>query len=260
MQMITVLRNNYECISNPIHNLLKDNQLSIMADKLREQLVLKNGDLDVILSTIQSMIRWMDSAPISTRNEKFIYEQLCRMSDTIQKGNSISPVKIKSPEIKKDKKILISHSSKDKKYCDAFLQLFRRIGIDDEKIVYTSNSSTGIPLGRKIFQYLKEQFDDELYVLYVFSDDYFDSPATLNEMGAAWVTSSQYSAVAVPGFNYDNKKFLNCAVEHDEFVGQITDPVRINQLKNELTEFFDIDLSENKWVDILAEYLNAVKE
>lgn len=260
MQMITVLRNNYEYISNPIHNKLKDNQLSLMADKLRDQLMLKNGDLDVIMSTIQAMIRWMDSAPITTRNERFVHDQLCRMCDIIQKGNNIIPVNIEPTKIEKTKKILISHSSKDKKYCDALLQLLRRIGIDDEKIIYTSNPATGIPLGRKIFQYLKEQFKDDLYVLYVFSDEYFDSPATLNEMGATWVTSSHYLAVAVPGFNYDNKKFLNCAVEHDEFVGQVTDPVRINQLKNELTEFFDINLAEAKWVDILAEYLNTVKD
>ena len=34
------------------------------------------------------------------------------------------------------------------------------------------------------------------------SDNYYKSPACLNEMGAAWVLKKEYRSILLPGFDY----------------------------------------------------------
>ena len=42
--------------------------------------------------------------------------------------------------------------------------------------------------------------------MFILSENYYQSPACLNEMGAAWVLQSEYSTVVVPGFDIPNIK------------------------------------------------------
>ena len=40
-----------------------------------------------------------------------------------------------------------------------------------------------------------------------------ESPACLNEMGAAWVTQTDYTNIYVPSFSFGNPKYHECAVD-----------------------------------------------
>ena len=48
-------------------------------------------------------------------------------------------------------KIFISHSSKNKDYGNAFVDLFTSIGAKSNEIIFTSNNAFGIPIGKDTF-------------------------------------------------------------------------------------------------------------
>ena len=49
-------------------------------------------------------------------------------------------------------------------------------------------------------------FNDNLFVIMMLSKNYYNSPACLNEMGAAWIKQSAYQSVLLPGFQYSEIK------------------------------------------------------
>lgn len=86
----------------------------------------------------------------------------------------------------KPHKLFISHSSKDAEYMKAFVDLLVAIGVHKNQITCTSVPQCNIPVGCNIYDWLAEQFQtSDLHVVYAFSDNYYSSVATLNEMGAA---------------------------------------------------------------------------
>lgn len=85
-------------------------------------------------------------------------------------------------------KIFISHSSKDVKYVEPIVELLADIGMTNDNLFCSSIPDYGIPLNQDIYEYLSSLFsENELYVIFVLSSNYYGSPACLNEMGAAWV-------------------------------------------------------------------------
>jgi len=50
-------------------------------------------------------------------------------------------------------------------------------------------------------------------MIYLLSKKYFESPACLNEMGAAWLAKSDYTNIFLPGFNFNSKKFSQCVID-----------------------------------------------
>lgn len=65
-----------------------------------------------------------------------------------------------------------------------------KLGVKDECIFCSSYQGFGVPYGKNIFDYIKEQYD--LLVLFIHSPRYYESHVSLNEMGAAWVLRSEH--------------------------------------------------------------------
>ena len=82
------------------------------------------------------------------------------------------------------------------------------MGLSGKNLIYTSNPSLGVPVGRDIFGFLKGCFTDyDLYVVFVISrDNYYASPVCLNEMGAAWVVGSGCCPVLLPGMEFEQMR------------------------------------------------------
>ena len=98
-------------------------------------------------------------------------------------------------------RIFISHSSKDEKYVLTLANLLFAIGLKPEDIICSSVSGCSIPLNEDIYEFLRQQFQKQsLHVLFILSDNYYNSPASLNEMGAAWVVQACYTSILLPGF------------------------------------------------------------
>ena len=112
-----------------------------------------------------------------------------------------------SKKIKKQHKIFISHSSKDREYVLAIVELLEDLGLQDGSIVCSSVPGHGIPGGERTFDWLRKQFIDcDLRVIFVLSKNYYASTASLNEMGAAWVTKASDTLLLLPGFKFEDIK------------------------------------------------------
>lgn len=154
MDKIKILESSYSGISDAITNRIDSVELNTYNEQIKKEFLVKNGDLHSIYNSVSQMIMWFDCYPIIKNNEKFVYNTLLNMMKIIDNYKDLTvPIGNNS---NKNKKLLISHSCKDKKYCDALLHLLCQLGIDDENIIYTSNTAYGVPMGERIFDYLKE--------------------------------------------------------------------------------------------------------
>jgi len=99
-------------------------------------------------------------------------------------------------------KIFISHSSKDKPVVSEIVHLLSLIGLQDHSIFCTSLEGYGITLGEDWFKTLKSEVSGDAIVLFVLSENYFQSNISLCEMGAAWVLSKQHIPILIPPMDY----------------------------------------------------------
>lgn len=159
--------------------------------------------------------------------------------------------------------IFLSHCSKDKKYGDALEKLFAGMGIKSEQLIYSSHPLHKIPLDKNIYEYLRSAFERKLFVIFLWSNDYLESPACLNEMGAAWVTQSEYTNIYVPTFDFNNPKYRQCAVDRDKMGavlnGNSNCKTSIIELKDKVAEMFSLDIDEKEWTYVLDQFMDDIK-
>ena len=98
------------------------------------------------------------------------------------------------------KKILISQTANDKPLSDIICHMLEFNHVPLKDIIYTSNDNlaTHIPADKKIFEYLQKFFvdsisDKKIYVIYVTSEIMCKKWGCVLEVGAGWVTKSNYS-------------------------------------------------------------------
>ena len=142
---------------------------------------------------------------------------------------------------RKTPKIFISHSSKDKEYVRKLVDLLESMGLDNTQVFCSSLPGYDIPIGKNIFDYLRNQFlTYELHVFFIHSKYYYQSPVSLNEMGAAWALKTEYSSLLLPGFGFDEMKGVvnsqAIAIKLDNDKTEVKD--KLNQLHSKLIDEF----------------------
>ena len=96
------------------------------------------------------------------------------------------------------KKIFISHQSDCKEYGHFLVKIIELLGINPvETVIFTAIPELGVPHGRDIYDYLRECFRDDLYVIFLFSKSFYNSNVCIAETGAAWATNKHYSNVVI---------------------------------------------------------------
>ena len=163
-------------------------------------------------------------------------------------------------KIKKSPMAFISHSSKDKAFVEALVELLESIGFDESNLFCSSIDGYGIGLGEDIFDTLKRLFlEHELYVLFVHSPRYYNSTISMNEMGAAWVLRANYYSMLTKDMNYNdmsgvvNSNSIAIKVDSDDAKARLT------ELKDKLCAAFSFkDISGTKWERKRDKFLEAV--
>ena len=160
-------------------------------------------------------------------------------------------------------KILISHKSDDKKYGDALEKIICGLGIRNDQLIYTSHPLHKIPLDKNIFEYLRENIYEQVFVIFLCSNAYLDSPACLNEMGAAWVVHSDYTNIYTPDFTFENSKYYECAVDTRKMGivlnGDANCKAGLFELKNKILKIFDLTIDEQTWAYLLDHFIEDIK-
>lgn len=178
-----------------------------------------------------------------------IFDEFSRGLDNLEFALNRSTASVEKIESQLCPKIFISHSSKDKKYVQALVVLLEQIGIKEDQLFCSSLAEYGIPLNNDIYEYLKAQFKEyALNVIFVLSDEYYRSPACLNEMGAAWILQSAYTTILLPNFDFKN---IQGAINPNKVSIKLDNPdlsARLNELKDNIVKIFGLSsISQTKW-------------
>lgn len=147
-------------------------------------------------------------------------------------------------------KIFISHCEKDIDVVESFVDLLSHVGLTSDTLFCSSIPGYNIKQGSgDIYEYLRNEFSNNLFVIFMLSENYYNSAACLNEMGATWILKQKYQSILLPGFNFsqiqgainprdisfklDDKKFRNTA---------------LGELKDNIIRFLDLqEIDTSKW-------------
>ncbi len=254
------LRSQLNGISASIDKYTSDAPITSTRQLLEDSLEIK--DMDGILYACKEIASWYEKNIDCIKSSKFVFNadthednmrRLPHIISTIEDNEEWFTSPVNSCDIPtqiKQKLIFISHSTKDSEYVASLVDLLRKIGFTDKDVFCSSYPGYGVPLGKNIYEFLKNCFKDyELFVLFVISkDNYYSSPASLNEMGAAWVQGAKSIPILLPGMSPAKLKGV---VGPDSLAICLdSDNVRydLNSLKNDLLLFFGKQqINESAW-------------
>lgn len=130
------------------------------------------------------------------------------------------------------KKIFISHKSECAIFGKFLVRCFELIGVNPkDSIIFTAMPQLGVPHGQDIYDYLKDCFRDDLYVIFLFSRAFYNSNVCIAETGAAWATNKKYSNVVIDmGFSGIDKPINNSQIGVS--LADLTDPDLHYELKS----------------------------
>lgn len=157
------------------------------------------------------------------------------------------------------KRLFLSHSEQDKDVVTAFVNFMFTVGLKSEDIICTSVPSTKIPNGKDIFEYLNEALNDEVYVIFFLSDNYYSSAVCLNEMGAAWLKKADSLNLLLAGFDFADMRGVVNKNKVGIKLGVCDDMSKasFNEFKDTLRELFGISVNQNVWEAARDTFLNA---
>ena len=134
--------------------------------------------------------------------------------------------------------VFISHSSKDKVFVEALVELLEGIGLDEKTLFCSSVPGYWIGLGKDIYEALLSLFTDRsLYVIFVQSPNFYASPVSLNEMGAAWALKANYCSILTSEMEFSAMTAVVNSHEVAIKVNHSDAKPRLTELKNSLLKF-----------------------
>lgn len=208
---------------------------------------------------IEATLSILNTGFKGTRDEQSFNElvgSLCAIQKHIDKfyqevNNSTFKDNKKTEGLTKSPKIFISHSSYDTDYVSNIVELLEDLGIREDQLFCSSIPGYGIPLDEDIYDYLKQQFQDhDLHIIFALSDNYYESPACLNEMGATWVLQKRYTTILLPGFDFKEVKGAidptKIAIKLDGDSLDVKE--KLGQLKDSIVQEFSLtSISDIRW-------------
>jgi hypothetical protein len=142
------------------------------------------------------------------------------------------------------KRVFISHSTNDREYVEHLIDLLEGIGVPSESIFCTSVEGYGIPLGDNPLERIRRELNEETVVLFVLSNNFYNSAACLCEMGAVWVRTIFHIPILIPPFSFSCLKGLLPFSQGME----INHKGKLNSLCTRIRELMDIkDFDSNRW-------------
>ena len=182
----------------------------------------------------------------------------------LQKELELLKVKIDYCSIQRTHpKLFISHSRKDKKYVDAFINLIESTGLPRDSIFYSSDPRYGIQNGSHIYNEIINhlQYDVKL-VIFISSKNFYESRGCLMELGATWALNLKNTNIGLPnwdmsqGIGPTDSTHVSILLTHYDDAN-----ARLDQLRNTIVEIFGLDSGEDeKWPQIKKEFFYAIKD
>ena len=259
----------YPFISATINDYTSNGAAQILP-KLNEAINAK--DIDGIVYCLKVIVDWYDRnmSLISTNNYVYNMDDHIRASslakELLEQIGSADYKLSESPEnyegAPSSPLIFLSHRSTDKKYGDAIRDFLIGLGVKDNQLIYTSHPLHKIPLDANIYDYLRKNIHREIFMIILWSNEYLESPACMNELGAAWVVKCDYTNIYVPDFSFGNPKYHECAVDTKKMGAALKGDAHCKQsmieLKNKIVELFDLEISDKQLTFLLDTFINSI--
>jgi hypothetical protein len=153
-------------------------------------------------------------------------------------------------------KLFISHSSKDDPKIKPFIDLIEAIGVPHTSIFYSSHPAYGVALGENIFTRLKTELEGDVFALFMLSDNFYNSPVCLCEMGAVWIKSNKQIPILIPPFDFSSVQ----GVFPGSLGFKLDDKKQLNNFKSELESYFKLTpINFTRWEEKRDEYLSKIE-
>lgn len=161
---------------------------------------------------------------------------------------------------KSEKKVFISHASKDKEIVDAFVDviLHGAMSIELDDIFCTSTEGTKIESGEDWRDNIKASLESAKVTFLIITPNYKESEMCLNEMGAAWVLSSLVLPTIVEPITF---RTVGVIPEVSQ-VKKLLDEIHIDDLRDSVQEALTIPASKiasGRWTQKKKEFIQTVK-
>ena len=160
--------------------------------------------------------------------------------------------------------VFISHRGSQVDFVTALVNLLNNCGFTRDDLFCSSVPGFNIDLDEDILETLRKKFVDyDIYVVYVFSTDFFDSAYCLNEMGAAWVLQVGYSIIVT--HDMDESKIDGVVSKTRTRVSFKDNDLqllnRMIQLRNKLLRFANLpEVDETDWNRYYRAFLDQLKQ
>lgn len=147
---------------------------------------------------------------------------------------------IEDPKVEIDStvdKIFISHSSSDKEFVEEIIDIIETIGLNSSQIFCSSFDGYGINLGENFLERIKEELNENVLVLFILSNHFYESPVCLCEMGATWIKTNEHIPILIPPFDF--KDIQGVIPLTQGFV--ISDNLKLNLFKAKIEKLFNLN-------------------
>lgn len=269
MDRLKVLEVEYNGIYGTIRKLT--NESNIMNYLAQLERGIDNKDFELVKYSVGEIIKWYDNNIEKIRSNRLVHNFdshqknmsfLKKIYTELSPEDFVGTISEKIENKRAEKLIFLSHKSNDKKYGDALRDFIIGLGVQDNQLIYTSHPLHKIPMDKNIYDYLRNNINSEIFMIILWSDDYLESPACLNEMGAAWVTQSDYTNIYVPGFSFGNPKYHECAVDTRKMGAVLNGDehckASLMELKNKIQSLFGLENDEQKSMYLIDELIHKV--
>ncbi len=272
MDTLRLLRVEFEGIRDTINGYTTQGNVNNHLNQL--EIALKENDLVTVRYCLQELVKWYGNNIAEIRSDGIFVNNLAeheRNKSLIEKIEvGMNTYTLDTSDVEKTDPvevlpiIFLSHKSDDKQYGDALEKLIVGLGVKNKQLIYTSHPLHKIPLDEDIYDYLRKHFKTKVFMIILWSDKYLESPACLNEMGAAWVTQSDYTNIFVPTFSFGNPKFRECAIDSRKMGAVLNGNEHCRasmiELKNKIQELFDLDNDEATTSYLLDDFNKQILE
>ena len=262
-----ILKIEFDGISEAIDNYTSDSLICNYLKKMK--IALQEDSTSEVMYYLEKLCAWYDENISAIYSNQFVYNkrehsQSKHLLDSLFSQlkeydfNKIEQMKRESTTVtdivykNKQTKIFISHSSKDRSYVELLVTLFDSMGLSSSQIFCSSLPGYDIPIDTDIFDYLRDQFlQYDLHVIFIHSENYYQSSVSLNEMGAAWALKNNYTSLLLPGFSFD--KMTGVVNSETVAIKLDNDTIEVKDKLNQLYEKLMIEFSLEKKPQVIWE-------
>lgn len=166
-------------------------------------------------------------------------------------------------QMAKTLKIFISHNTQDSAYAKALVDLLMKLGVNEEEDIFCSSvPGCGVKFGQNFIEAIRSQYENhDLIILFIHSPRLYESPVSLNEMGAGWVLRTKHYSFLSRDCEYGMLRGVIPSTEIAFKAGKPDGYHLLNEFRADIARTFNLKpKSDTRWDAIKADFIKTVEQ